>query len=146
MTFQDSSPPVSAASPSLPWPAPLEISSSPRAEPSSRSRALGPSCHTPPAGTQRWKQGSGKSQADTDCRLWRITSVVRIPSVSPPVCHLVQIWVLFSPSELGRFSTHYPASQSAPELPLSAPVVLSANRAKCQFCGVPCLPEHHRKK
>lgn len=78
-------PPVSAASPSPPWPAPLETSSSLTAEPSSRSRAPGPSCHIPPSGRTKRKQRSGKSQAAAGCGQWHLCS-----------CLGLLLWFVFS--------------------------------------------------
>ncbi len=120
---------VSAASPSPPGRAPLGFSTSPRAGPSSQSRAPWPSCRTLPAGGSTEKENKEISGPATDDskhsaeEQYFVDGLVRTaPWASPPVCRQIRLWASFSPSEPGCSSTLDPASQSAPVPPLSAPV------------------------
>lgn len=116
---------VSAASLSPPGRAPLGFSSSPRAEPSSQSRALWPSCHTLPAGTHRGSRERGNKDisgpATDEWKFYWLISAF-LPWASPLVCRQIQLWASFSPSEPGCSSTLDPASPSTLVPPLSAPV------------------------
>lgn len=126
---------VSAASLSPPGRAPLGFSSSPRAEPSSQSRALWPSCHTLPAGTHRGSREREKKEisgpATDEWKFYWLISAF-LPWASPPVCRQIQLWASFSPSEPGCSSTLDPASRLTPVPPLSAPVAPAENVFKKQ--------------
>lgn len=121
-------PPVSAASPSPPGRALPGSSSSPRAEPSSQSRALWPSCRTLPAVKHKLSRRRGKEELSGPAsygKKWHFTGWFMsgfLLWAYPLVCLLIRLWASSSPSETGCSSTPHPAFLLTPAPPLSAPV------------------------
>lgn len=114
-------PPVSAASPSPRERALPGSSSSPRAEPSSQSRALWPSCRILPAASraEKYERRNFLTLLYRFIR-WLISRLLLW--AYPPVCRLTLLLASSSPSETGCSSTPDPASLLTPVPPLSAPV------------------------